>query len=212
MSRIVKQLVVIDRIISTTDGRDKSIKVVQYLLKVIKFNKTTVSHLSLARKIIRIAHFLQPLNNALSTKALASGGKAVRLNFEESLDLLNNWLSALNDISDDLICLAKIGFLATAYAKTLTPISNNLWLATILLDLRASAIKIASMRGTKTKTSKTKEDEWKEIMAFTKLGCDLVFCIIDVMEYTDEVSQHVQTATGLTAALLGTYKIYNKLK
>jgi hypothetical protein len=106
-----------------------------------------LSHLvgafSTARKIIRLGHAVEPYADlhpilaATSFRSLLTGGPRRVIPTDNILSTLNNTLSVLNDCSDDVVCLSKIGVLDKTTGKRFEPISNWLWLTCIALDLYA---------------------------------------------------------------------------
>jgi hypothetical protein len=126
------RLMVLRKILLLNDGRDKVLKVVQYASKTIlylslisKLKKMLslpdthpllllpsrleklVPHLSLARKIVRLAHGLESLDTIASLN-ISDLDKLSEKRLETGLMLLNALIGLVNDISDDCICLAKM--------------------------------------------------------------------------------------------------------
>ena len=126
---------VLRKILLLNDGRDKVLKVVQYTSKTILYLaliqkmklvlslpdshpllllpsrlEKLVPHLSLARKIVRLAHGLESLDT-ISSLNLSDLDKDPKKRLDTGLTLLNALIGLVNDISDDCICLAKMGVL-----------------------------------------------------------------------------------------------------
>ncbi|KAJ3200492.1 hypothetical protein HDU67_002051 [Dinochytrium kinnereticum] len=119
-----------------------------------------VSSLSMSRKIIRLAHFLEPLETLTSFLNDASQRSLLLPTIKRSSKppptitartlalgtLLGSLLGLVNDLSDDAICLAKMGALDKSWIKTCTPLSDRLWFLTILIDLHAALTDMTSVQ------------------------------------------------------------------
>ena len=97
-----------------------------------------------------------------------------------------------------------------------TPLSDRLWDAGIFIDVHAN---ITDYKQLSANHEKEVDKAAKEKLAskmfisrisLVKLISDFVFCTIDVFHL--DVNGGVQAVSGLTAALLGTYKLYIKHK
>lgn len=184
-------LLIIKQILATTDGRDKLFKVIQYSLKMnnwLKNSKSSValiSHLSLARKMIRLLHGLDPL---------------LELNSDSFLNVdattINNIFSLLSDTADDVICLGKLKVFDDKWIDMATPISDRSWFITIILDIHDLLKSIQQ------------EPTYIKKISLVKLLCDLIFCSIDVFKL--DVSPGWQNITGLVSGSIGTYKLIQK--
>lgn len=96
--------------------------------------------LSIARKLIRLGHGLEPYTELHPSLVSISKLSLDRLSMTPTqtvFECVNNVLSLLNDVSDDVVCLSKVGLLDAARGKTFEPISNWLWLSCIALDIYA---------------------------------------------------------------------------
>lgn len=220
---IIYQLLIWRRILLLTDGRDKLLKIAQYSSKVLLWKvltvpksaaqakaKLLVSHLSLARKIIRLAHFLEPLKDGLDL----INEKPDFSSLAAKLAPLNVVIGILNDLSDDAICLGKMGMIDSWWIEKCTPVSDRLWYMSIFIDLHSNVLdmKKLEVKYLKEEDQKAKEAlKQKLLMArvsFVKLMMDFIFCTVDVFQL--KVSDGVQACAGFFAALLGTYKLYKK--
>ena len=95
--------------------------------------KSSSFHFSNTRKIIKLAHFLQPLSVSL---------KLVHTKDTNILPQMAAIVGTVNDLSDDIVCLSKIGLLNSKYSTKYAPISDRLWFLSILLDLYSEIIKL----------------------------------------------------------------------
>ena len=136
-----------------------------------------------------------------------------------------------NGIADDIVCFGKLGIASPALVKRATPLTDQLWLFNIFLDVYElmQSIKdkqIALYRlekaereegldldekDLKAKKRKLMGELWMANVGLGKLGADFVFCSVDVfglrLRGWDE---SVQTVAGLVSALLGTYRLWVK--
>ncbi|KAJ3117349.1 hypothetical protein HDU96_007139 [Phlyctochytrium bullatum] len=216
-----------------------------------------ISHLSMARKIVRLAHVLEPVDTLVGFAgdpeqlALVAPfmfrAKQPPASFAARVlawgTLLGGVIGIVNDLSDDAICLAKMGVLDKQWSKTCTPVSDRMWFASIFIDtheivqdvvaLKAKLRKLRARRreleagATEKMVPEAVAEEVKKVAAdekkvtdklfyhrvsLAKLGADFVFCTIDVFQLGEKglVSDGWQVYSGLTAAILGTIKLYLK--
>lgn len=146
MSRFI-YLFILQKILSTTDGKDKLLKIAQYLSKTYLLTSlptltlpTFVSQVSLARKVIRLGHGVGGMTDLVE---LYPRMKFVFLNktsVEDSqsvfLEVANAAIGVVNDFVDDYICMGKIGvFKNKERVKRMSVLSDRLWYTTIYLDV-----------------------------------------------------------------------------
>lgn len=222
LQNVVIRTLVFRRILLLTDGRDKCMKVAQYTAKILlwlslleKTNavkaKQVASHFSLVRKVIRLGHFLEGFNEGVSINKERSFGSLA-----EKLAPLNVGIGIINDISDDVICLAKLGIVDKQYITKLTPLSDRLWYSSIFFDLHSlwtdynGLLKKYEQEGNDEAKLKIFQKLSMARISIAKLLADFTFCTIDVFQL--EVPEGWQNISGLIAALLGTYKLYIKNK
>jgi hypothetical protein len=257
---------VIRKILLTNDGRDKVLKCLQYGSKALLWafilertfaaaqgtkwsladgkNDThirprlekLIPHLSMARKIVRLFHFLEPIDSIANFKwsDLTSKSSTPLERRMAFLSLVSNSLGIVNDMSDDAVALAKMGVLDKSWSVRCTPFSDRLWFISIFLDMHELLVDVVALRAKLAKYSQkippatNKESieaveaikaERKKIesklrmhgISIAKLSADFVFCFYDVFGLGDKGwNEGWQTISGLTAALLGTYKLYVK--
>ena len=141
---------------------------------------------------------------------------------------MNASLSTLNDLSDDICALTKIGVLDKKWGRKFEPMSHWLWLACISLDLydagrawMAFETKLAKeySSGTTRVAGRAVVDIEKvpkdlrlkrEVMraSILKLLGDLGFCSYDVLDM--QFSPLFQAWCALLSGYLGMYKLYLK--
>ncbi|KAI8924199.1 peroxisomal biogenesis factor 11-domain-containing protein [Entophlyctis helioformis] len=237
LQSLLFRAMVFRKILLLNDGRDKVLKCFQYTAKVLLWCLITdakrfpgshtrasiiASQFSTTRKIIRLGHWLEPLNDHLAlakdgyvklSPSMSVSDKTIRV-----LAPLAAWLGIINDISDDIVCVGKLGLVDKAWVKWATPISDRLWYASIFIDLHEAANGLRKLRYAMQQTTdaveraKIQAKVTMQYVTLAKLSMDFVFCSVDVFELGDRVSDGWQAVTGFAAAILGTYKLYVKHK
>jgi hypothetical protein len=219
---LLGRVLIYRKLLLLNDGRDKIMKLTQYSAKILLWlyliedskaktrAKAIVHHMSLVRKVIRLAHFLEPLKEAVDLLNEPSNF----LTTSEKLAPLNIVAGMINDVSDDIICLAKLGIVDKSWIDKMSPYSDRLWYFTIFLDVQSN-LEQASKLKSSLKTGDKKEVEQKlyvNNISLVKLLCDFVFCTIDVFQLDKKVHPSYQILSGFVAAYLGTVKLYLKNK
>ncbi|CAG8657126.1 9444_t:CDS:2, partial [Funneliformis caledonium] len=219
---------ILRRLLVHSDGRDKFLKIIQYFGKIIlwlhinkkktKYPKlysrliAMTSQFSNTRKIIRLAHFLEPYADFKEYVAGARNLPHTALPYEHAVNTLgfiNSIVGFFNDIFDDLYCLGKVGILDKSVAKRSEPIALKLWFVNIILDIHELIFRIWSLNE-KTKKSKEKlsENELEKLkdrkywlyISLVKFIMDFCFCGYDLFGYT--FSDGVQAVSGFIAGIL----------
>lgn len=161
--KLMKPIDNLRNVLLLTDGRDKGMKIVQYALKIAlwglvpKGNRKmndVISQLSLARKLIRMLHWLEPLKTyqnlckGCSLNGISDSEKTVaRFIFSENrLAPLNAWFGIINDIADDIICLGKLKVLDDKWIKLATSVSDRFWFATIFIDIHEAIVSMSVLK------------------------------------------------------------------
>ncbi|KAF9150815.1 Peroxisomal membrane protein PMP27 [Linnemannia schmuckeri] len=173
-SKSVSQI--IREISDVVDGRDKTIKVVQYFAKVFLWLflsdpkqytvlatrlKALAKQFSTTRKVLRLGHFIDPMASVL-TMAIALRSNLRKQGLRRTLDKapsqkwgntlrdrlghLNTVLGFVQDISDDIYCLGVIGVLDRNFADKAEPWSNRLWMVGVTIDLHENLQTIWDVR------------------------------------------------------------------
>ncbi|KAI8902011.1 peroxisomal biogenesis factor 11-domain-containing protein [Globomyces pollinis-pini] len=225
LSNTLFRILVFRKLLLLNDGRDKLLKVAQYTCKVLLWiyltsksenqskAKLIASHFSLVRKCIRLGHALEPFHECLEISKNPSFKT-----LQEKLAPLNCMIGIANDIADDIICLSKLGAIDKSWVKKMTPYSDRLWYTSIFFDIHSNLCDtqehIAAYENARDPEKKYKAQQkiFMGRVSLIKLLADFVFCSIDVFEMGDRVSDGWQAVTGLTTAVLGTYKLYVKNK
>ncbi|KAF8924583.1 hypothetical protein BGZ58_001655 [Dissophora ornata] len=167
---------IIREISDLVDGRDKTIKVIQYFAKVFlwvflsnpieyKMMETRIKALakqfSTTRKVLRLGHFIDPLAAVLTlavtfkTNVWKHGMRGTldktasmtwRDTVRDRLGSLNSVLGFCQDISDDIYCLGVIGVLDRSFADKAEPWSNRLWMVGVSIDLHENLQSIRDVK------------------------------------------------------------------
>ncbi|KAI9593699.1 hypothetical protein BDF19DRAFT_447602 [Syncephalis fuscata] len=154
------------RFVRQTDGRDKTMKLIQYLLKVLlwKALKTPKDALlrerlsaltkafSTTRKIIRLGHWLEPYDEIVEWLSDMPGrkltdGQSSKNPPQISTAMLLRWLwggvppivGFMNDLLDDIYCLCRINCLPKWMEDPSEVWSLRFWFTGIWFDLYANA-------------------------------------------------------------------------
>lgn len=164
-----------------------------------------------------------------SSQLLHSRQKLLSIN--NILAQSNSFLSILNSVSDDVVCLSKIGVLGPNIGKKYDIYSNWLWLSCIGLDLyefddiykksckniynlekqmliAVDSSKNTDIDGVKTDLNQALKKHKLIKLSIFKALADLGFCAYDVLELKS--SPLFQAACGMTSAYLGFYKLWIK--
>ena len=200
---------ILRRILLLSDGRDKILKIIQYVSKILLIHRALsvnsakkannlASSFSTGRKILRLAHFLDGIEELYTNK-------------QSLFSFFSVLVGILNDVSDDFVCLAKIGFLDKKWSDKFTPVSDRLWYLSVYLDVWDCLDGLQSIRKKAEKDpaqqAAIKEKLRIQRVSLIKLLADYVFCSIDVFKLDWE---RTQVYAGLVAAVLGSYKLYVK--
>jgi hypothetical protein len=216
MSEKTRPTPVVDIVLKTLsdkDGKDKSLKLIQYTGKLIlwagstrrlhaKFSqygiggpiKPLVTQLSMFRKIIRLGNWLKSLREIIKQGWTQT----------EIVD----YIDLYTEIFDDIYLLVKIGVLAgnnPKRSKRWEHIADREasrgWFLSIIFNLYGELQKRKRVTDPQARRMST--------ISTVKLLCDGVFCGVDVFEL--EVDSMVQICSGLMSGMLSYYKIFRKL-
>jgi len=195
---------ILRRLLVHSDGRDKYLKIIQYFGKIILWlhinkNKSKYpklhsrlsamnSQFSNTRKIIRLAHFLEPYSDF---KEYVSGKRNLSSTvhpYEKVVyysGFINSIVGMFCDIFDDLYCLGKIGVLDKSVARRAEPIAIKLWFISIVLDIHEIIYRIWAINEKTNKSKgklsendleKLKDKNYWLYVSLVKLSMDFLFC------------------------------------
>lgn len=154
------------KMIKDLDGRDKTLKIIQYIFKILLHHRLAnpklwsplTSQFSITRKILRLGHGIGPL------RELAAGPSSVF----ESLVLVN---AIINDFADDIYCIFKMGLVGPRLGKRAEELAYYCWFIGILVDLQSN---FATLR--RLEKQNDKEKAFMTKVSIVKLLMDGVFC------------------------------------
>ncbi|KAK9768140.1 hypothetical protein K7432_001490 [Basidiobolus ranarum] len=217
------------KILNITDGRDKLMKLIQYVLKIVMITyfrqpgrhpalrkrlSALSSSFSNTRKILRLGNCVEPYNK-LNTEY----GKLNQLKGYSSVQLylyirvvFKTAVSLVNTLSDDLFCLSKLGVLSPEVGRRTGRLSLRLWMINIVLDSQDSIQESFKLLNT-LKMDTGKRDEVKTLdqlfwscLNVVKLLCDGIFCSYDIFEC--KFSPLFHASVSLISGVLSTYKLW----
>ncbi|KAJ3299292.1 hypothetical protein HK104_009411 [Borealophlyctis nickersoniae] len=228
---ILVQLLILQRILLTNDGRDKILKIVQYSLKTVLWYRAAaaaknpkadkvISQFSLTRKIIRLnnwANSIAEMDELLRDNLGITKGMTREERARRALVFFGAAVGLVNGLADDVICYGKLGLVGKRWVDLATPLADQCWYITIFIDVYENVQTTAKMNlklaestdAQQRRAIKAKID--LQNVSLVKLMADFVFCSVDVFKFGDRgISDGWQAVSGLLSALLGTYKLWVK--
>ncbi|KAI8885655.1 hypothetical protein K501DRAFT_322339 [Backusella circina FSU 941] len=201
----ISTALLIQRILKDLEGRDKSMKTIQYIIKIMLYhNKVAGKSWTNMATQFSITRQMLCLGNAWHDI------KELRNEENEWMDILILLNSISNAIADDVYCLCRIGVFPSGIKDRAERISAYCWFIAILTDLRSAYSKVCKLEAEiEAESNKDKMTLRIAKVSLVKLTSDLAFCACDVFQ--PSFSKGAQAWTGLSSALLSGYKIYMKL-
>jgi hypothetical protein len=175
---VSRWLNIIQKFLKELDGRDKLMKIVQYFIKILlhyhlvkaKHWSTITSHFSMTRKLLRLGTAIGPMREIAPFKS----------SIKDTLILSN---AIVNNISDDVFCLYKLGVFGSYLGKRSEMISAYCWFAGIFIDIKENVDtmnKLQQLESTKKnddlKLEQTRQKIFMIEVSIIKLLMDGVFC------------------------------------
>ncbi|ODQ52674.1 hypothetical protein SAICODRAFT_19474 [Saitoella complicata NRRL Y-17804] len=155
------ELAIFRKMLTVTDGRDKTLKCIQYFCKLLVWaflnrpgNKTSnrlllrdslkplITQLSTTRKVIRLGHVLEPISElsdilrAFKSYQLNEKDAGSKRNPLLTLAFVHTLLSISNDVLDDIYCLGRVGVFRKEVRDWADIWANRAWFTGTLFDLR----------------------------------------------------------------------------
>lgn len=222
------------KILTITDGRDKTFKLIQYTSRLILRVGSTkplrmyldrsglarplnplISQLSMFRKIIRLGNWMSTLHE-LSEEW--NGFKKLM-----TKDMIVLLIDLYTEIFDDIYCLGKMGVVKNKQLqKSADEQAIKGWFYSIIFGLHGQFIKYQEIQhkirelkrqngGSMTceQNIALKEEIYASRINTTKMVCDFIFCGIDYFEL--DVDPIFQIVSGLASGILGYHKLYRKV-
>ncbi|CAO0801461.1 unnamed protein product [Mucor circinelloides] len=195
---------VIQRILKDLDGRDKSMKIIQYIIKILLYHKSNThqsAHLkqltglatqfSITRQVLCLGNASEDVKQLFTTKQSLS----------KQLLLVN---SISNAVSDDIYCLYRIGVLPhKAWGQYSEIISAHCWFVSLVVGLSSNFESMC-----KAEVYSTQQELKLARITLCKSIADLLFCGCDV--FHPSFSKGLQAWSGLISGLLAGYKVYQR--
>lgn len=159
----------VQKYLKELDGRDKSIKVIQYAFKILlhhglvnpKHWSSMVSSFSLTRKILRLGLAIGPTRKLLLEPTPSLWNSCVLVN------------EIGNTVADDIYCLYKLGVVNSKLGKRAEVISMYCWFLGIMHDLHEN---YQTLQQLKAKGSDQQEKIFMTQISLSKLMMDGIFC------------------------------------
>ncbi|GAA5817597.1 hypothetical protein MFLAVUS_011145 [Mucor flavus] len=175
------------------DCRDKSIKIVQYVIKILLYYNVASSkrwsnlttQLSVTRQILCLGNALPGINSLTRTEKK------------------KQWLvyiQIMNAVADDVYCLHRLGVVSKRLAFYSQWISSYCWFISLLAGLRTNY----------TVVYKKGQDLTLAKVNVAKSIADLLFCGCDILQ--PSYGKGLQAWTGLASGVLSGYKIYQRIQ
>lgn len=191
---------VLCRIQQSTDGKDKTLKLIQYSLRMTNIFYSTqpatklISGLSLGRRVLRLLHSIESINQLLLQQKSS-------LNYS----LVDSILGCLSDLHDDLALLIKLQVLSLKSAASIEYRSSVLWFTSCLINLKL----MLANRPINSANAFIHSFSVNERVSLIKLIGDLCFSACDVF---DVKIPHLQTLAGFISSIAACYKHVIKAK
>ena len=210
------------KFLTVADNKDKLLKVLQYIVKLVIVTKgaallkpnnsnaidlkSFASTLSLSRKLGRLGNWLPGFQDLYD---LICNGKLELSNADYIAKVLSASASIGNDLLDDWICLQKGRLLQKeTFLDNLDLWSTRLWFISVSIDLNFTIRKLKEL---KSSSSDRKKKEMDLILTAGKQFCDWTFCIWELADL-GKYNEKVPVLAGLTAAVIGAIRGWRKIK
>ncbi|RKP11961.1 peroxisomal biogenesis factor 11 [Piptocephalis cylindrospora] len=210
------------KFLKVSDGRDKTMKLVQYTLKLLLLShlrsskhkvlrtrlSALVSSFSTTRKILRLAHVIEPIEELRDTWVTGRPQGS-----------LSAFLGVWNDLFDDIYCLAKIKVLSGRAGDWAERPSLYCWMASTILEIHENVAQQhdLSRRIHHLPKFASEDDEeraklegklyWLRI-SLVKFLCDGFFCGYDLANAS--WSERAYITSGWLSGIMSTYKLWVK--
>ncbi|KAI9258102.1 peroxisomal biogenesis factor 11 [Phascolomyces articulosus] len=207
--RINRFIRIFQKFLKELDGRDKSIKFVQYLFKILLHYKLVhaktwspmVSNFSMTRKILRLGLFIAPVRELTFS----------RPDLMTSCFLINE---VGNTLADDIFCFYKMGLVGNQLGKKAEVIAIYCWFAGILRDFSENLMTLQHLRRQQEQKGGDEDHTLHEKvfttqLSIVKLTMDGVFCGCDIWQ--PSFSSGVQAWSGFFSGCLSGYKLWRKV-
>ncbi|KAK4512260.1 uncharacterized protein ATC70_002956 [Mucor velutinosus] len=197
---------VVQRILKDLDGRDKSMKIIQYIIKILLYHHSNTHQSAHLKQLTGLASQFSITSQVL---CLGNASGDVRQLFATKRDLPKQLLiinSIANAVSDDIYCLHRIGVLPhKAWGHYSEIISAHCWFLSITVGLNKNFESMC-----KAEVYGTQQELRLAQITLCKSVADLLFCGCDVFHLP--FSKGIQAWSGFISGLLAGYKVYNRVQ
>ncbi|CDH51976.1 hypothetical protein RO3G_06403 [Lichtheimia corymbifera JMRC:FSU:9682] len=192
----------VQKYLKELDGRDKSIKIIQYAFKILLHHglvnpkkwSSMVSSFSMTRKILRLGLAIGPTRKLLLEPTPSLWNSCVLVN------------EIGNTVADDIYCLYKLGVVNSNLGKRAEIISMYCWFLGIMHDLHENYQSLQQLK------ANNKPDQQEKIImtqiSLSKLMMDGIFCACDI--WSPSFANGVQAWSGFFSGALSGYKLWRK--
>ncbi|CEP16689.1 hypothetical protein [Parasitella parasitica] len=196
---------VLQRILKDLDGRDKSMKIIQYIIKILLYHNS--SHQSAHLK--QLTSLATQFSITRQVLCLGNAGEDIKQLLETKTGLLKQFLlvnNIANALADDVYCLYRIGVLPQkALGHYSEIISAHCWFASIIVALHKNFDSMC-----RTEVYGTQEELKLAQITLFKSIADFLFCGCDV--FHPSFSKGLQAWSGFASGALAGYKVYKKVQ
>ncbi|KAF1800925.1 hypothetical protein V8B55DRAFT_1599345 [Mucor lusitanicus] len=224
---------VVQRILKDLDGRDKSMKIIQYMIKILLYHHsnttTTTTHQSAHLK--QLTSLATQFSITRQVLCLGNASQDVKQLFAVKRDLYKQLLlinSIANAVSDDVYCLHRIGVLPQrAWGRYSEVISAHCWFLSIIVGLSKNFESMC-----RAEVYGTQQELRLAQMTVCKSVADLLFCgelqhvvvacnddliylqcvMLGCDVFHPSFSKGLQAWSGLISGLLAGYKVYQRVR
>ncbi|KAI7879127.1 hypothetical protein K492DRAFT_196221 [Lichtheimia hyalospora FSU 10163] len=191
----------VQKYLKELDGRDKSIKIIQYAFKILlhynlvnrKKWSSMVSSFSMTRKILRLGLAIGPCRKLLLEPTPSLWNSCVLVN------------EIGNTVADDIYCLYKLGVVDGKLGKRAEIVSMYCWFLGIMHDLHENFQTLQQLKANK---SDQQEKIFMTQISLSKLMMDGIFCACDI--WSPSFASGVQAWAGFFSGVLSGYKLWRK--
>ncbi|ORZ22514.1 peroxisomal biogenesis factor 11 [Absidia repens] len=217
----------IQKYISSLEGRDKSIKIIQYSFKLLLYYRWVeakrwskmVSHFSQTRKILRVGHCISTIKDM---SAMYSSSSIHKYPLQQLATWSTLFITLGNEVADDLYCFYRMGVFGPAIGKKAEKVSIYCWFICIWLDLKSNMESLHTLsrqqqqrqQQQRTQTFSLDDQQIHQHKIFlgrlscVKLIMDGIFCACDIWE--PSFSTGVQAWAGFFSGSLSGYKLWSR--
>ncbi|KAL9538185.1 hypothetical protein MBANPS3_011129 [Mucor bainieri] len=198
--------VVMQRILKDLDGRNTSMKTIQYIIKILLYHRSNTHQSAHSKQLTSLATQLSVTRQVL---CLGNASQDVKQLFTTKRDLPKQLLivnSIVNAVSDDVYCLHRIGVLPQkSWGHYSEVISAHCWFLSIIVGLNKNFKSMC-----RAEVYGTQQELRSAQITVCKSVADLLFCGCDV--FHPSFGNGLQAWSGFISGLLAGYKVYQRVQ